>query len=98
MNSLSEPAPSRLAWPYILSTGVLPNSPYVKPAVCDISSPMVGGWPGGPTTWFAVGVHALEDLQILELGDVAAIGSVGFHLPSSYSIIIATPVIGFVIE
>ncbi len=26
------------------------------------------------------------------------IGSLGFHLPSSYRIIIATPVIGFVIE
>ena len=46
----------------------------------------------------AAGVIALLKQPRRRIASSLAIGSLGFHFPSSYNIIMAMPVIGFVIE
>ena len=83
MNACSDGAPSGAdAW-YILSTAVLPNRPYVKPAVCDISSPIVGGWRGASRIGAPFASAPAYTLRLANSGMCFAIGSDGFHLPSS---------------
>jgi hypothetical protein len=70
----------------------------VKPAECDINSPIVGSCAGASS----IGTPSLpmpaNTFKLLNSGMCLETRSVGFHLPSSYNIIMATPVTGLVIE
>ena len=59
---------------------------------------LVGARFGASSIMVPAGSVPANTLRLANSGMYLAIGSLGFHLPSSYSIIIATPVIGFVIE
>src|ERR1039458_778034 len=83
---------------YNLSIGVELNSPQVKPAVWVKSSAIVGGWTGGSVIITPFASTPSNTFKSANSGMNFEMGSDGCHLPSSYRIIMATPVTGLVIE